>query len=303
MTTRRDSSYRYLPLLLGALLTLLWTGCKEPPPEETHPRPETTATPPPPSTPVFGWEVIAEYPHDTTAYTQGLEIHDGALYESTGLFGGSSLRQVDLKTGRVLRKIGIDSQYFAEGMTIHGGKLFQLTWQNRVGFVYNPTTFSRIDTFGYQGQGWGLTNDGQRLIMSDGTNVIRFLDTATQAEIGRISVFDGIRPVDQLNELEYIDGEIYANVYQTTLIVRIDPASGRVIGWINLKGILPVMEHHPDGVLNGIAYDARGKHLYNTGKRWPRLFEIRLKTPLASLPASKGGTASFSSSPDGADHL
>jgi glutaminyl-peptide cyclotransferase len=202
----------------------------------------------------------------------------GALYESTGLNGASSLRKVDLKTGSVLRKVSVPPQFFAEGLAALDGKLFQLTWQNHECFVYDLATFHQKSQFSYSGEGWGLTADGQLLIMSDGTAQIRFLDPATFEVKRTIKVAVGDRPVDSLNELEYIKGEIFANVWKSNIIMRIDPATGQVKGVIDLTGLL-AQEDRDLGtdVLNGIAYDAKGGRLFVTGKHWPKLFEIRLK--------------------------
>ena len=229
------------------------------------------------SVPVYSYQVINTWPHDTTAYTQGLVFYDGALFESTGLRGSSSLRRVELKTGKVKKKVDIAREYFAEGMTIFQDKIFQLTWQSQKGFVYDLKKFQQEGEFAYEGQGWGLTHDNQSLIMSDGTNRIRFLDPASFQVQRTISVYENGQPLTDLNELEYIKGEIYANIWKTNRIVRIDPATGRINAWIDMTGL-----HHegndPDSenCLNGIAYDAESDRLFVTGKRWPKLFEIRL---------------------------
>lgn len=230
------------------------------------------------SVPVYTYEVINTFPHDPDAFTQGLIYYDGALYESTGRYGKSSLRQVDLKTGEVLKKISVPDQFFAEGMTIFGGKIFQLTWVHKRGFVYDLKSFDKLSEFTYDGEGWGLTTDGHVLILSDGTNRIRFLDPQTFKVTKTISVFDAGVPLKELNELEFIKGEIYANIWQTDRIVRINPATGNITGWIDLTGLLkPENDNqHPD-VLNGIAYDEAHDRLFVTGKLWPKLFEIRLK--------------------------
>jgi glutaminyl-peptide cyclotransferase len=234
------------------------------------------ATPPPP---VYSFEIRNSYPHDHAAFTQGLVIQDGVLFESTGLHGSSSLRKVDLQTGRVLKKIDVPAEYFAEGMTIFRGKIFQLTWQSHKGFTYNPESFAKTGEFAYEGEGWGLTHDEHSLIMSDGTNRIRFLDPSSFKVVRTIKVFDGTLPLTQLNELEYIRGEIYANIWQTDRVVRIAPGTGEVIGWIDLTGLLKIKDDpaEPVNVLNGIAYDERKDRLYVTGKLWPKLFEIKLK--------------------------
>lgn len=227
--------------------------------------------------PTYSYKIKNTWPHDRRAYTQGLIFLDGILWESTGQYGSSSLRKVELKTGKVLKQISVPPKYFAEGMTVFHNKVFQLTWQEHKGFIYDPDTFQKQSEFTYTGEGWGLTHDGESLIMSDGTHQIRFLDPATLQTKRTISVFDAGEPVEQLNELEYIDGEIYANVYQTDRIARIDPRTGKITGWIDLTGLLKTKERTgEEDVLNGIAYDEAGKRLFVTGKMWPRLFEIEL---------------------------
>jgi len=229
--------------------------------------------------PTYGFEVVNAWPHDRGSFTQGLVFHDGALIESAGQYGESSLRRVELETGRVLQKRDVPPQYFAEGATLFGGKIYQLTWQNRLGFVYDPQTFESAGTFRYDGEGWGLTHDGESLILSDGSNQLRFIDPTTFAVRRTVGVYDRGRPVRELNELEFVKGEIYANVWHSDRIARIDPRTGRVTGWIDLAGLLPASERggDTDAVLNGIAYDERGDRLFVTGKLWPKLFEIRIK--------------------------
>ncbi|MGB7264812.1 MAG: glutaminyl-peptide cyclotransferase [Terracidiphilus sp.] len=224
-----------------------------------------------------GYRVIHTYPHDPQAYTQGLLYQDGHLYESTGLNGRSSLRMEDLETGRVLQRADVPDKYFAEGLASWGSTLIQLTWQSHIAFVYDRFSFRLLRTFHYQGEGWGLTQDGRNLILSDGTANLRFLDPQTFREVRRIVVKDQGVPVTQLNELEYVRGEIYANVWHTDRIARISPATGRVLGWIDLAGLLPPDQRSdPEAVLNGIAYDATHNRLFVTGKLWPKLFEIRV---------------------------
>jgi glutamine cyclotransferase len=224
-----------------------------------------------------GYRVVHVYPHDPQAFTQGLVYVDGHLYESTGLNGKSTLREDDLTTGRVIHEIRLPSQYFGEGLTNWGNTLVQLTWKAHLGFVYDMKTFQLIRTFHYPWEGWGLTQDGHNLILSDGTATLHFLNPKTFAEVRSIHVTDHGRPVDQLNELEYIHGEIYANVWMTNKIVRISPANGRVLGTIELRGLLPAIEvRSRDAVLNGIAYDAAHNRLFVTGKLWPRLFQIQV---------------------------
>ena len=226
--------------------------------------------------PVSHYRVVRAYPHDPGAFTQGLIYLDGYLYESTGLNGRSSLRMTDLTTGKVLQKQPVASQYFAEGMTNFAGKLYQLTWQNGKAFVYDRFSFKLLREHTYTGEGWGLTNDGKRLILSDGTAQLRFIDPQTFAVTSKITVTDQGRPVDRLNELEYVRGEILANVWQTELIARISPTTGKVLGWIDLTGLLSQAEMQGVDVLNGIAYDVKQDRLFVTGKLWPKIFEIKL---------------------------
>ncbi len=223
----------------------------------------------------YGYRIVHTYPHDPDAYTQGLLFRDGFLFESTGLNGHSSLRKVKLETGEVVQQVRVADQYFAEGLTDWHDDLVQLTWQSQVGFVYGLSTFDRRRTFSYRGEGWGLTQDGTRLIMSDGTSVLRFLDPVSLAEIGRLPVTEHDTPVELLNELEFVKGVLYANVYQTDDVLAIAPETGRVIGRLNLSGLKPHTDR-PIDVLNGIAYDAAGDRLFVTGKWWPVLFEIQL---------------------------
>lgn len=225
---------------------------------------------------MYGYRVVNTYPHDPQAFTQGLVYRDGFLYESTGLNNQSSLRRVRLETGEVIQRRQVDAQHFAEGLADWGGKLIQLTWQSNVGFVYDLVTFNPERTFPYAGEGWGLTHDDKRLIMSDGSSSLRFLDPTTLAETGRLTVTDRGLPVENLNELEMVRGEIYANIWQTDRIARIAPASGRVTGWIDLSGLLPPADQAHVDVLNGIAYDVEHDRLFVTGKLWPKLFEITL---------------------------
>ena len=226
--------------------------------------------------PVLSYDVVNRFPHDPAAFTQGLIYRDGHLFESTGLKGQSSLRKVTLETGAVVARRVVDKRYFAEGLTDWGNRLLQLTWETNIGFVYDPASFEPISTFTYTGEGWGLTHDGARLIMSDGTSALRFLDPTTQREIGRITVKDGDRPIERLNELEFVKGEVYANVWLTDRIAIIAPATGRVTAWLNLAG-LRAPARQGDDVLNGIAYDAQRDRLFVTGKLWSTLFEIRVR--------------------------
>jgi glutamine cyclotransferase len=227
--------------------------------------------------PVYGYEVVHAWPHDADAFTQGLVFHDGKLLESTGEVGRSSLRRVELETGKVVQKVDVPAPYFAEGITLLKGKIYQLTWQHQLGFIYDAWTLESIGKFNYQGEGWGLTNDGQSLILSDGSNHLRFLDPENFQVRKTIAVVDGSTPVTEINELEYIHGEIYANIWHADRIARIDPQTGRVVGWINLAGLLsPGEVQDEEAVLNGIAYDEASGRLFVTGKLWPKLFEIRV---------------------------
>jgi glutaminyl-peptide cyclotransferase len=260
----------FLTTLLLALMIAGVLACSEP---STARQAEAEAE----GTPVYTYQVINTWPHDAEAYTQGLVFHDGLLFESTGLRGASSLRRVELKTGKVKKKLEVAHEYFAEGMTIFQNKIFQLTWQAQKGFVYDLKKFKQEGEFAYEGEGWGLTHDDHSLILSDGTNKIRFLDPASFQVQRTISVYDNGQPLTDINELEYIKGEIYANIWRTDRIVRIDPNTGKINAWIDMTGLHHQgPEENTENCLNGIAYDAEGDRLFVTGKRWPQLFEIRL---------------------------
>jgi glutaminyl-peptide cyclotransferase len=228
--------------------------------------------------PVYGYKVVRSYPHDPGAFTEGLFLRDGFLYESTGLEGRSSIRKVALTTGKVIMQREIPALYFGEGIIDWQGKLIELTWQTQIGFIYDLKTFKPTGAFRYAGEGWALTRDEKRIIMSDGTAQLRFLDPVSLKETGRITVTDEGRPVPHLNELEWIKGEVWANVWQTDRIARIDPRTGKVTGWIDLTGISAGAKpgRDPPDVLNGIAYDAGKDRIFVTGKFWPRLYEIKL---------------------------
>lgn len=253
------------------------------------PEPGSTATgyPVPPvaasTVPWYGYRVLQTYPHDRAAYTQGLVVEDsdkGILLESTGLYGESSLRRVNLADGGVLQLWPLADEYFGEGIAIVGDRIVQVTWQSGTGFVYDRATFEVLQEFTYPHQGWGVAYDGRRLIVSDGTDVLHFWDPETLQETGSLRVRDENGPIVYLNELEIVEGEIWANVYQTDLIARIDPATGDVVGWIDLSGLLaPEARDGTEDVLNGIAYDGENGRLFVTGKRWPLLFEIELTGP------------------------
>lgn len=228
-------------------------------------------------TPEYTFKIIRAYPHDRNAFTQGLAYRDGFLYEGTGLNGRSSLRKVRLETGEVVQELDLKPDLFGEGIALLKNEVVQLTWRSQTGFVYNLGDFRLLRSFSYPGEGWGLTTNGRELFMSDGTSDIRVLDTSTFLEKRRIKVHDGITPINQLNELEFVEGEIFANVWQTDRIARISPHSGKVLGWIDLAGLLSTIYHpEPGSVLNGIAYDQDRKRLFVTGKLWPSIFEIRL---------------------------
>jgi glutaminyl-peptide cyclotransferase len=232
----------------------------------------------PPEPAYYSFEVVATYPHDPRAWTQGLEYVDGFLYEGTGLQGESTLRRVDLETGRVVQMIELDEELFGEGITLLDGRVYQLTLESNVAFVYDQETFDLTEEFTYPTQGWGLTNDGERFIMSDGSNLLYFRDSVTFEETGRVEVMDGDTPIRWLNELEYIEGEVFANIWHADWIARIDPETGRVNGWIDLDGLLRDEDRagRRVDVLNGIAYDRDSGRLFVTGKLWPVLYEIEL---------------------------
>lgn len=227
-------------------------------------------------TPVYSYRVVRTYPHDRTAFTQGLVYADGALYEGTGQHGRSSLRKTDLATGRVLQRIDLASYYFGEGITFFGDRMIQLTWQSGVGFVYDRATFRLLQQFSYAHEGWGITHDGKELILSDGTSVLRRLDPHTFRETSRIDVRDDRGAVTGINEMEYVKGAIYANIWPTNRIAVIHPRTGRVNAWIDMEDLLSKGDAIDADVLNGIAYDVRGDRLFVTGKYWPKIFEIKV---------------------------
>ncbi len=237
----------------------------------------------PPQVPVYGYTVVASYPHDPAAFTEGLQFVDGAMYESTGTEGASWVRKFDLATGQVQQQHDVDKQYFGEGIAVLPDKIVSLTWKHGKGFILDRATLKQTGEFSYPGEGWALTTDGSKIYMSDGTAQIRVLDPATLAETGRIDVKMNGRPMDQINELEFIKGEIWANVFQTDRIVRIDPTTGDIKGVIYLAGLLTKEDKgaHNVDVLNGIAYDAASDRIFVTGKYWPKIYEIKLKDPAA----------------------
>jgi glutamine cyclotransferase len=230
--------------------------------------------------PIYGFGVVKRYPHDPNAFTQGLVFADGFLFEGTGLRGRSGLRKVDLATGTILQDRSLPARLFGEGVTVYQNRVIQLTWRAKVGFVYDKDTFQLIETFRYPTEGWGITHDGEYLIMSDGTSTLHFLHPKSYKQMGSIEVHDRNGPVSNLNELEYVQGLIFANVWQTDKIAQISPSTGEVVGWIDLRGLLrPEDRMQRVDVLNGIAYDQANDRLFVTGKLWPRLFEIRLIPP------------------------
>jgi glutamine cyclotransferase len=261
MSARSDSISIYV-----ALLSILIASCIEDEPISGQ------------SAPVHGFEVVAVYPHDPEAFTQGLVYRDGILYEGTGLYGRSALRETKLETGEVMRSRGLSSQLFGVGIAIFGERLVQLTWKSGTGLVWDFENLSLIGTFIYPTEGWGITSDGHRLIMSDGTSTLRFLDPETFRATGAVKVLNEGAPLSNLNELEYVEGLIYANVWETDDIAIISPETGEVVGWIDLSGLLTEDERRGADVLNGIAYDPENKRLLVTGKLWPKIFEIRVAT-------------------------
>jgi glutamine cyclotransferase len=237
-----------------------------------------TAAPATPKTPGYTVDVVAEYPHDTAAFTQGLLWHEGRLFESTGQVGTSNIREVTLASGKVVRQQDLEEPHFGEGIVILGPTLYQITWQSGMAFTYDWKTFKRTGEFRYDGEGWGLTTDGTSIIMSNGSNVLIYRDPKTFAATKAVEVKDHGNTVPQLNELEWVKGEIWANVWQKDSIARIDPATGEVTGWIDLTGILPPLDRTgKEDVLNGIAYDAATDKIHVTGKLWPKVYEIRVK--------------------------
>jgi glutamine cyclotransferase len=262
-------STNHLILVLALALSCFQCGNGDQPPK-------APATNGPPAK--YGYQIVNIWPHDSNAFTQGLILMDGKLLESTGEQGRSSLRRVELETGKVLKKVDVPEPYFAEGIAMLNGKVYQLTWQHHIGFIYDAQTFERTGQFNYDGEGWGLATDGQSLILSDGSSRIRFINPADFKVTKTITVRDGTHEVDQLNELEYVNGEIYANVWHDNRIAAIDPQNGHVNSWIDLHGLMPQEElQDSEAVLNGIAYDQANNKLFVTGKLWPRLFEIRVK--------------------------
>ena len=281
MIRRTRLTYPFIPVRWWAVAVslvalLLLPACGEHAATQDVPSP-TIAAPLSTEPPTYAFSVVNRWPHDIGAFTEGLIYDNGVFWESTGLNGASTLRKVDAQTGQVMESRTLPAEYFGEGLTLFGGKLIQLTWQSQIGFVYDAGCLCPERTFTYDGEGWGLTHDDRSLIMSDGTERIRFLDPQTFDVVRTISVADHGRPLTNINELEYINGEIYANIWQTDRIVRIDPATGAILGWIDLTDLLPQTDRGPTtDVLNGIAYDTATDRLFVTGKDWPALFQIAL---------------------------
>jgi glutamine cyclotransferase len=247
------------------------------------PTPVTPTAPAVTPVPVYSYRIVAVYPHDPAAWTQGLAFEDGILYEGTGLYGASSLREVELESGVVVRSLSLPDDLFGEGIAVVGDRIVQLTYRANRGLVYDRATFDVIGDFAYPTEGWGLAFDGQSLVMSDGTSWLRFLDPETLQEIRRVEVREGLAPVARLNELEFVEGQLLANVWTTDRIAIIDPATGQIRGWIDLSGLLAeVAADEPVDVLNGIAYDRENGRLFVTGKLWPVLIEIEFVGPNGS---------------------
>lgn len=272
-----SSNKHLVPYFLLILLLLVGiSSCKK----EVQTPPPPVMNPPQPATeiPSYTYEVVDALPHDIEAFTEGLQYIDGFFYEGTGMEGQSDIRKVDAKTGKVIKKVTIAPYYFGEGITVLNGKLYELTYTSQIGFVYDATTFAKIDSFTYTGEGWGMTTDGTSLIFSNGSDTIQYMDPATKKITRTIAVKEGGFAILHINELELIKGELYANIWRTDRIIRIDPATGNVTGSIDLFGILPPNERTmKTDVLNGIAYDAKGDRIFVTGKYWPKVFEIKIK--------------------------
>ena len=262
-----ECRYRLCLLSLWLVVALVISSCS--------PQPQAASQP----ITIYTYQIVNTYAHDRNAFTQGLAFDNGLLYEGTGQYGNSSLRKVDLATGDVLQMRRLSSDYFGEGITIYDDTIVQLTWESHMGFLYDKNSFNLLRQFSYPTEGWGITYDGERLIMSDGTSLLHFLNPETLETTGYIEVSDNNKPVSRLNELEYVNGKVYANVWRTDRIAIIEPRDGRVTAWIDLSGLLQTQDYssHVD-VLNGIAYDTQADRLFVTGKLWPFLFEIKLAT-------------------------
>jgi glutamine cyclotransferase len=277
---RGNSSRSARALFVAIAGTMLWLGgCGPVVSVSALPSLPTVDADGPPvdSIPVLNVRIVKVFPHDSKAFTQGLEFYGGFLYESTGLKGHSSLRKVAIAQGQVLQSVSLAPEYFGEGLTIFGKKIYQLTWLSKTGFIYDLRSFRKTGEFHYQSEGWGLTHDDQSLILSDGSNQLQFIDPATFRVQRRLEVYAGREAVANLNELEYIRGMIYANIWHSPRIARIDPHTGQVTAWIDLREISAKEEEEPEAVLNGIAYDADGDRLFVTGKNWAHLFQIKIE--------------------------
>ena len=273
---------KFLSILFLIFISCLITSCSKSPTKTNNDSDTSTSIIAPNNNtstqiPTYTYKIINTYPHDRQAFTQGLVFEDNVLYEGTGLRGRSTLRRVELETGKILNIHVLPPQYFGEGVTIYEDKIYQLSWTSKVGFVYDKYSFNLIKEFYLSFEGWGITHDGERLIISDGTSLLHFFDPQTLLEINHIQIHDENGPVNRLNELEYIKGEIYANIWQTDNIAIISPETGKITGWINLQGLLDIKDiFGPVDVLNGIAYDDEMDRLFVTGKLWPKIFEIKL---------------------------
>lgn len=267
--------YSFKLFILYGLIFFAASCKKEPEPIPPSP---TNNTPLPEPIASYTYEVTASYPHDVHSFTEGFQFDGGFIYEGTGLDARSSLRKYYLKTGKIAKEVKLPDYYFGEGITVLGDKIYELTYTSEIGFVYNRASFAKIDSFRYVGEGWGMTTDGTSLILSNGSNKIQYLDPKSRQVIRTLEVYEGEYPLLQINELEWIKGEIFANVWRTERIVRIDPESGKVTGVIDMSGILAPSERTMEtDVLNGIAYDAKNDRIFVTGKNWPKIFEIKIK--------------------------
>lgn len=270
----RTSSIQFILILLIVIATLLALSLFFY--NEKHNQFQVTTTPTIQDVPVYKCKIINNYPHDRNAFTQGLVFENNHLYEGTGLYGHSSLRKIQLETGTILQVRNLSDQYFGEGITLYQNKIIQLTWKNNVGFVYDKDDLHKLQEFHYPSEGWGITYDGEHLILSDGTSKLHFIDPETFEEVRQIHVFSNEGPVKHLNELEYVKGDIYANVWQTNLIALISPATGQVTGWIDVTELQNLENNNPTSIPNGIAYDHENDRLFVTGKLWSKIFEIEL---------------------------
>lgn len=283
MNVKTISKPTLLLIILTAVILASLTSCSL----LTKPTPEIIPAVPNPLVQNLGYEILATLPHDPACYTQGLVIDEGVFFESCGLYGQSSLRKVDPTSGVVQAETELDTSYFAEGLVLLEGKLYQLTWKENTGFVYNANTLELLRTFNYQTEGWGLTTDGSALILSDGSNTLYWVDPGTMHVVRQVNVSYQGQPVEYLNELEYINGTIFANIYLTDTIVAIDPDDGSVVSLIDLTGLRPEQNLGMQGeVLNGIAYDSINDKLYLTGKNWPNLYEVRLLPKTTATPTT-----------------